>query len=394
MGVFSGPREKRYNGFTADFPSPPIRNNGSVGIYGRAEGSLQSVAAWSAVALFASLASELPIDVFSGAGDDKKIRTTPGYMNDIAGDGYGTPDWIYMSMVSYMLRGNVYGKTVARDSRGGFPTQVPLYHPDDVQAWRDPQTGKPMWRAGGTDVPAGDMWHRRAFSVPGCLLGLSPIGYHAATIGLGLEAQKFGSDFFRGGANPTGLLTNSETDLKPEQAKTAKDRFMAALNGSREPVVLGKGWDWKQITIAPDESQFLETQKFSSAETARIFGPGVPEILGYPTGDPLTYATVEGRLLHLLVLALDPWFVRLERSLSSFLPQPQFAKLNRAALLRTDLLTRYKAYNMGIAGHFIAPSEARDSEDKPPFTSAQLAEFDAPIALPDPALDPAKETTK
>lgn len=394
MGLFSGPVEKRYNGFTANFPSPPIPTNGSTSIYGRAEASLQSVAAWSAVALFASLASELPIDVFSGVGDDKRIRATPSYLEDIAGDGYGTPDWIYMSMVSYMLRGNVYGKTVARDSRGGFPTQVPLYHPDDVRGWRDPDSGKAQWRAGGVDVPAADMWHRRAYAVPGCMLGLSPIGYHAATISIGLEAQKFGYDFFKGGANPTGLLTNTEVDLKPDQAQTAKDRFMAALNGNREPVVLGKGWDWKQITIAPDESQFLETQKFSAGDTARIFGPGVAEILGYPTGDPLTYATVEGRLLHLLTLALDPWFVRLERNLSSFLPRPQFVKLNRAALLRTDLLTRYRAYNMGIAGHFLAPSEARDSEDRPPFTAAQLDEFDSPIDLPDPTLDPAKEATK
>lgn len=391
MGLFSGPREKRYNGFTASFSSPPIRTNGSTSAFGRAEGSLRSVAAWSAVALFASLAGELPIDVFSGQGSDKRPRPTPGYLYDIAGDGYGTPDWIYMSMVSYMLRGNVFGKTVERDSRGGFPTQVPLYHPDDVHGWRDPNTGKPVWRACGAEIPADDMWHRRAYSMPGCLLGLSPIAHHAMTIGLGFEAQKFGSDFFAGGANPTGLLTNSEVDLKNEQAKTAKDRFLASMNGRREPVVLGKGWDWKQITISPDESQFLDTQKYTEAQTARIFGPGVAEILGYPTGDPLTYATVEGRLLHLLVLALDPWFVRLEHNLSSFLPRPQFVKLNRAALLRTDLLTRYRAHNMAIAGHFKAPSEVRDDEDLPPLTEAQLAEFD--FVPPEPALDQPKEKT-
>jgi HK97 family phage portal protein len=395
MGLFSGPREKRYDGFTANFSSPPIPSNSRSTPYGgiaRAEGSMQSVAIWAAVSLVASLAAELPIDVFSGQGDGKKKVSTPGYLLDIAGDGYGTPDWVYQSVVSYLLRGNVFGKVVARDSRGGFPTQVPLYHPDDVYGWRDPNTGMPKWRAQGMDIPAADMWHRRAYSVPGYLLGLSPIGYHAMTIGLGFEAQRFGVDFFRDGANPTGLLTNSETDLKKEQAQTAKDRFVAALNGTREPVVLGKGWSWQQISIAPEESQFLETQRYSSSECARIFGPGMPEILGYPTGDPLTYATVEGRSLHLLTYALDPWFTRLEYNLSSLLPRPQYVKLNRAALLRADLLTRYRAHNMAIAGHWKAPSEVRDDEDMPPMTDTQLAELQA-FDLPDPALDQTKEKT-
>lgn len=395
MGLISGPREKRYDGFTANFQSPPVPSNRRSGFSfgaGRAESAMQAAAVWAAITLVASLASELPFDVFSGQGDTKKPIRTPSYLLDVAGDGYGTEDWIYQSIVSYLLRGNVFGKVVARDNRGGFPTQVPLFHPDDVTGWRDPDTGQPRWRAYGAEIPATDMWHRRAYTVPGYLLGLSPINYHAMSIGLGFEAQKFGIDFFHDGANPTGLLTNSETDLKKEQAQTAKERFMAALNGGREPVVLGKGWDWKQISIAPDESQFLETQKYTSAECARIFGPGMPEILGYPTGDPLTYATVEGRSLHLLTYALDPWFTRLEKNLSAFLPRPQYVKLNRAALLRTDLLTRYRAHNMAIAGHWKAPSEVRDDEDMPPMTDSQLAELQA-FDLPDPELDQTKEKT-
>lgn len=395
MGLFSGPREKRekrYNGFTANFTSPPILTNGQSSSFGGAESAMRSVAVWGAVGLLASLAAELPMDVFSGSRSDKKPVTTPGYMLDIAGDGYGTPDWIYQSMVSYLLRGNVYGKIAARDTRGGWPTQVPLWHPDDVIGRRDPSSGKPTWRVGGTYVDSDSVWHRRAYSVPGCLLGLSPIGNHVQTVDLGDQARRFGINFFANGANPTGILSNSETDLKPEQARTAKDRFLAALGGGREPVVLGKGWAWKQISIAPDESMFLDTQKYSEAQCARIFGPGMAEILGYPTGDPLTYATVEGRLLHLLVLNLDPWLTRLEHNLSSLLPKPWFVKLNRAALLRTDLLTRYRAHNMAIAGHFRAPSEVRDDEDWAPFTEAQLAEFDA-INLPDPALGEVKEKT-
>lgn len=394
MGLFSGTRERRYNGFTAQFPTPPILPN-SAGATdmntSRAETSMQKLAVWASVALLANITSELPIGVYTGSPDAAqwaKPVTVPGYMEDIAGDGYGTADWIYASMVSYLLRGNKYGKIVERDTRGGFPTQVPLYHPDSVRGGVG-NDGLPVWRVNGYRVDRSTIWHRRAYSLPGSLLGLSPIAYQAQTIGLGLAAQQFGTQFFESGGNPTGLLTNTEMDLNKTVSETAKERFLAAMNGRREPVVLGKGWDWKQISIAPDESQFLETQKYTSAECARIYGPGVPEILGYEVGGSMTYANVEQRNLHLLVYTLDPWLGRLERELTAMLPRPRFARIDRSALLRTDQLTRYKTHAIAVATRFMAPSEVRTYENMPPITPEQLAELEF---VPTPELKPESVT--
>ena len=142
MGLFSGPRlEKRYNGFTAQFSNPPILPNSASAAYtsmnlSRAENAMQRVAVWASVSLLASVASELPLGVFTGDPSElmwAKPVTAPSYFDDIAGDGYGTADWVYQSMVSYLLRGNKYGRIAARDSRGGLPTQVPLYQPDMVR---------------------------------------------------------------------------------------------------------------------------------------------------------------------------------------------------------------------------------------------------------------------
>lgn len=399
MGLFSG--ERRYNGFVAQFPNPPILPNSASATYtamnlSRAETSLQKVAVWAAVTLLANIASELPIGVFTGSpgtAEWAKPVNVPGYLEDIAGDGYGTPDWVYASMVSYLLRGNKYGKIVERDTRGGFPTQVPLYHPDSVRGWLDQNSGRPTWRVNGIEVPPSDVWHRRAYALPGSLLGLSPIAYQAQTIGLGLAAQRFGIEFFEDGANPTGMLINSEMDLNKEVSATAKERFIAAMNGRREPVVMGKGWSWQQISIAPEESQFIATQQFTSAECARIYGPGVPEILGYETGNAQTYANVEQRNLHLLVYTLDPWLSRLERELTAMLPRPRFARIDRSALLRTDQLTRYKTHAIAIASRFEAPSEVRTYENMPPMTTDQLDELEfvpVPVLAPESVTPPTK----
>jgi hypothetical protein len=42
-------------------------------------------------------------------------------------------------------------------------------------------------------------------------------------------------------------------------------------------------------------------------------------------------------------------------------------KFNREALLETDVLTRYKSYEIGIRNKFLVPNEAREKEDRPPL---------------------------
>src|SRR5688572_24104840 len=62
-----------------------------------AETSLQSVAFRAAVDLVCSLGSELPVDVYSGTGKERKQRPKPSYLEDPAGDGHGLADWSYQA---------------------------------------------------------------------------------------------------------------------------------------------------------------------------------------------------------------------------------------------------------------------------------------------------------
>lgn len=368
----ASPPERR-----AWLPDPPIPLNSSIGAtfarvdLSQAEASLQKVAVWGSVSLLASTAGMLPLDVFSGEGATKRELPMPTWLLDPAGDGYGLEDWVWQYMASSLLRGNVYGLVGERDARRGTPTQIVLQHPDLVYGWRDVKDGKPHWRAGGQEVPAADMWHKRVFPIPGRLQGLSPVAFHALTIGVGIAALRFGAQWFEEGAHPTGILT-SDANLEQKDAQTAKARFLAALQGKREPVVLGQGWSYQQIQIAPGESQFLETNNMTSAECCRIFGPGIAEILGYETGGAMTYQNIEQRNLQLLIYALDPWLTRIERALSGLLPRPHRVKFNRGALLRTDLLTRYRAHAIAIKAKFGTQDEARELEDRPPLTAKQI----------------------
>jgi HK97 family phage portal protein len=367
--LFGGGRGLERRAFS--FVSPPIPPNSETGLgfarvdLSRTEASLQKIAVWACVNLIATITETMPLDVFSRGDANKRPIPMPTWLADLGGDGHGLQDWLWQWMYSAMLRGNVYGLIGGRDRVTGLPTQIVLQHPDEVHVTRQYRTGTPDWKINGQQVDANLVWHRRVHPVPGRLLGLSPIQQHALTIGVGIAALQFGAQWFAEGAHPSGILS-TDADLNQIRADTVKKRFLAALRGRREPVVLGNGWKWQPIQIAPNESQFLETNNFTGAECCRIFGPGLAEVFGYGTGDSLTYKSVEQRSLDLLTYAADPWLVRVERVLSALLPDPQYVRFDRKALVRTDLLTRYKAYEIALRNQFQTVNEVREDEDQPP----------------------------
>ncbi|WP_432247704.1 phage portal protein [Streptomyces sanyensis] len=345
-----------------------------------AESSLQAVAVFSATDLIASIASELPVDVFRGSGGERTQLSMPWWLEDPDGSGHGLPDWSYRAVMSWLLRGNVYGEELQR-ARGGYLQQVELFHPDQVSG--SLEGGEVHWLVNGTTVPSSRFLHRRVNPVAGVVQGLSPIRLLASTIGLSLTATRFGLQWFQDGAHPNALLMNTEVPLDEDQSTQAKRRFLAALRGTREPVVLGKGWEYKALQLAPEESQFLETQKYSQAECARIFGPGIAEILGYGSGS-MTYANIVDRDLSLLKYSVGRWLRRLERVLSEFLPRPQYVKFNRDALLETNTVQRYTAHASALSNHWQTINEVRDLEDKPrvPWGDAPFTPGPAPASEP------------
>jgi HK97 family phage portal protein len=354
------------------------------------ENSLQSIAFRQAVDLMASLVSELHFDVYSGEGLSRRKRPTPGYLEDPSGDGYGVQDWIYMLCQSWFLRGNAYGNILDQGPTGML-RQVDLYHPDRVNVHLE--DGVPSWNVNGTQIPANRMFHRRAFPVAGTLLGASPVAYHADSLGLSIAATRFGKSWFQDGGHPGGILSNSEADMSDSNVvQTAKDRFMAALFGTREPVVLGRGWKFDQIQVAPEESQFLETQQYSEGQAARIMGAGIAEVLGYSTGSTLTYANIVDRDIELLKYAADRWFKRMERILSAFLPRPQYVQYDRDSFLDTNIMQRWQVNKVKLeTGAYVINEVRAKNNDQPVDWGNQpmaLTLKPEPESAPDPEPDP------
>jgi HK97 family phage portal protein len=277
-------------------------------------------------------------------------------------------------MVSLLLRGNVFGEIVARDAFGR-PAQIQLKHPDRVKVTED-RDGVIVYKYGQREIPVENVWHKRAFEMPGVVTGLSPIKYHQKLIELSTTAQSFGLQYFQDGGHPSGMLTNDSVKIVSQaDAVTIKQRFLAAVHGTREPVVMGGGWKYEQIQIRPDESQFLETQKYTGGQICGMLGVP-PELVGEASeGSAITYANVDSRSVDFLKFGLIGWISRFENMYTQLLPRGQYVKLDTSPLLRTDALTRWRINHMKVGMEAFAPSEIRESEDYPPLTAEQKAEI-------------------
>lgn len=332
------------------------------GITVNADTALRLSAVWACVRLLADSISTLPVDVYR-KGAPEPLQT-PALISRPS-EAFGTIDWLHAIVSSLCLRGNAYGVITGRTGAAGWPSQIDLVHPDLVQVSRS-DTGTTEYRIGGTTYRRDDVFHVRAFTIPGNPVGLSPIEYARQSIGLGLAAEQFGGRYFGDNATPSALLI-SKAPLNAEGAKVLKDRWSASHRGRRELAVLTGDVEFHPVTISPNESQFVETQRFTVAQIARIFGVP-PEMIGGESGGSLTYANVEQRALDFTTFSLGPWVARLEAALTALLPRGQYVKLNTGALLRADLKTRYEAHAIGIASGFLTIDEARALEDRPPLS--------------------------
>lgn len=363
----------------------PSRERNSAGANVTFDRALTLPAVWACVRLRADLVSSMPVDAFRRKPDGTQVEipkplilTTPG------GNRVDLCEWLYQGQMALDLRGNNVGLIVDRDSLS-LPRQIELVHPDAVAVRRNAKTGLVEYRIGGTTYPSSDVWHERANTVPGRLTGLSPIAFAATAIGVALSSEKFGADWFADGAHPSAVLASDKdlNDPSGSKARLVKDRFMAALQGTREPVVLGMGLKYQAIQVNPNESQFLDTMRWGVQQVARLFGVP-PELIGGDSGSSMTYANVEQRSLDFLTYGLGPTLARRERALSTLLPRPQYAKFNAAALLRTDLKTRFSAYQIAIGSKFMHPDEARAFEDWAPLSDDQKADLASAPAAPQP----------
>lgn len=340
--------------------------------------AMRNSAVWASIELVASLTGSLPIDQFRRDADGRIVAMPAAALfTDPDPDPSVTiSSFIGQLMRSAVPRGNGYAM-LASDPLTGRVSGATTIHPDRVR-WHRDADGRWVTLVDNQPVerwPLGPLWHFALYQQPGSPIGLSPIEYHRQTIGSSIAAQKFGAQFFDSGGNPSLILRVPE-EPTPDESAALKRKVLDTTRGNRDPLILPTEIVIERPTIPPDDSQFLETQRYGTEEIARIFLGGFPELIGSAVtgGGSITYANREQRMADFITLSLSPrYLVPLERALSALLPADQFVRFNFDALLRADLAGRYASYktasevSAAMGRPLLTIDEMRALENLPPL---------------------------
>lgn len=332
------------------------------------QGAMRHWAVWACARVIADAVSTLPVDLMQGTGSSAipvdplpTVLVRPSAHLDRV-------DWLAQVMLSLLTSGNAYGMIASRDYYE-YPTQINLLPPGAITAEIDENTGRKVFRGrNGRRLSDEQVWHRTSGLVwPGEVVGLDPITYFARTITMGLDAERYASDYYQNGAHPTAVA-HTESPVDEDQAKAIKRRIKQAMS-NRDVVVLGAGMELAPWQGSPNDAQLAEMIRMNASMVCAIYGVP-PEKLGVSMGDggSVTYANREQRMQDFLDDAVNPWLVRLESAMSDWFPRGKFVKFNTAGRLKSDLQARTAAYAVATGNRpWMEPSEVRALENLAPL---------------------------
>lgn len=332
--------------------------------------AMQTSAVYACVRILAESVAGLPLHVYERTANGSK-STKPSHplywlLHDEPNREMTSFVFRETLMSHLLLWGNAYAQ-INRDGRG-FPIALYPLLPDRMAVDRN-ESGELVYTY-QSDKGQVKLRRENVLHIPGLgfdgLIGYSPIAMAKNAVGLALATEDYGATFFANGANPGGVLEHPGV-IKPEQADRLRESWQSQFGGANahKVAVLEEGLKFHQMSIPPEQAQFLETRKFQINEIARIF-----RVPPHMVGDleKSSFSNIEQQSLEFVKYTLDPWVVRWEQSLQQALILPSekatiFIKFNLDGLLRGDYQSRMQGYSTGIQNGFMSVNDVRGLED-------------------------------
>lgn len=356
------------------------------------EGNALTVSAvWACVRLISETVGLLSWHLYEQDGDRRRVLADTAL------------DWLIhrepnseMSSMSFrevltaqaLIYGNGYAE-IERD-RAGRPLALWPMSADRVQPYRE--GGALVYRISSPDgktieIPSADVFHLHGLGWNG-ITGYSVVRLARQSMGLGKAAESFGSAFFGNGCNPSISLSHP-ANLSTEAQKRLSESIQAQHRGtarSNGVLILEEGMKVEQMTIPPEDAQFLETRKFQTSEIARWF-----RVPPHKIGDleRATHSNIEHQAIEFVTDTILPWATRWEQEcdrkiLSRNQRGRMYSRLNLDTLLRGDMESRSRAYSVGRQWGWLSADDVRRMEDLDPLPDGQGDLYLVPVNMTTP----------
>jgi len=286
----------------------------------------------------------------------------------------GALTWRQSMLLDCLLYGNGYS-FIERDA-SGRPIRLEKLRPDLMTAMRAPDNSVVYAYAAGLPgartFAAYDIFHLIGPSADG-LIGEPPIYLARQLIGIEIEAESFVSSFFQNGARPAGVL-QVQGQLSPEAFARLKESWQSMQGGARNAgriAILEAGYEFKQISVNPEDAQLIELRRYCREQIAAAFG--VPPHMVGDSGKQ-SYASAEQADLEFTKHTLGTWASRLEEEASRKLVRPGeriTTSISFDALTRGDMGGRFSAYATALQHGFLTINEIRAREGLAPVPGGE-----------------------
>ena len=257
---------------------------------------------------------------------------------------------------------------------GGVAALLPI--PPWHSNWeRNPQGGKLELKVTYPGAPTrwlrkDQVFHLRSIITDDGWIGKGVIQHARECVGFGIATEKYGANWFGGGAVPRVAVSHPGPPLDDIKRKAFRDEWGTIYGGPDGAKVALLAGDAKvtPINISAEDSQFLETRKHNTEEICRWYG--VPPHL-IQRMDQVTYNNVEMLGIDFVRFTLTPWLTIWEQAISTQLlneteAETYFAEHNVNGLMRGDSAARSTYYHTMTSSGLMTRNEARALENLAP----------------------------
>ncbi len=276
-------------------------------------------------------------------------------------------------ITSKLLNGNTYVLKERDDRRVVVglhildPRRVLVLVTTDGDVYYQLQQDNLTGLSGPITVPASEVIHDRAICFFHPLIGVGPIFACGISATQGNRIQGNSAKFFENMSRPSGQLTAPDV-ISDETALRLKTEFETNFSGQNigRLLVTGDGLKYEPMTIPAQQAQLIEQLRWTVEDVARCFHVPLHKI-GAATNVKFSnmaemnqdyYSQTLQALIESIELLLDEGL-----NLAGEGTQTLGVELDLEGLLRMDPVQRAQRNETAIKAGYMAPNEARASEN-------------------------------
>jgi len=353
---------------------------------------------WFACArVIAETVASLPLHLYRRIDDERveRARNLPLYrvLAKRPNSWQTRYEWVEGMCLHLGFYGSAYNLKVP--GAAGSVTELHPLHPSGMEVRQeDDKTLTYLYRVPGTGRQVvyrdDQIMHVRWLSFDG-INGAVPVDLGKDAISLARSLEQYAATFYRNNAQP-GVVLHTEQALPREVREQLREQWNNRHRGpsrAGEVAVLSNGLKVDTVSATNQESQLAELWMQALLAVCRIWKmpPHMVQELGRAT-----WGNLASEMVSFEKFTIQPWLRRIEGAIERDIigdDDELYAEFLVEGLLRSDITTRYQAYEVAVRNGWLTPEEVRQKENLGP-----MPEDDSPGEVEDVPADTVEDVAE